>query len=32
VLVLAIGALIAPAGRWMYFCAVLLPWYRLELT
>jgi hypothetical protein len=30
VLVEAIGALIAPAGRWMYFSAVVLPWYRLS--
>jgi hypothetical protein len=32
VLVVAIGLLIAPEGRWMYFCAVVLPWYRLCAT
>ena len=32
VLVVAIGALIAPEGRGMYFSAVVLPWYRLVAT
>jgi hypothetical protein len=32
VLVEAMGALIAPAGRAMYFSAVVLPWYRLVAT
>src|SRR5579875_367731 len=32
VLVVAIGFLIAPVGRLMYFCAVVLPWNRLDAT
>jgi hypothetical protein len=30
VLVVACGLLMAPAGRLMYFCAVVWPWNRLE--
>jgi hypothetical protein len=29
VLVVAVGLLIAPDGRGMYFCAVVDPWYLL---
>ena len=30
VLVVACGLLMAPAGRLMYFCAVVWPWNRLD--